>query len=130
MFICFFQKVVKISFQFISILQLKLTKDFLFYFQSSFEEIKDEPTDAVDKSSALSGPTWTENISWPCQRCDVELKGISGYMQHLEDFHPEDNGFFCPFCEQGGFDDKKELRRHVMKEHKVWTQLFIYSVRC
>jgi len=90
-------------------------------FQSSQQQIKDEPSDSgvsVEKSPALSG-MWTENISWPCQRCDVALKGITRYMHHLEDFHPEDNGFFCPFCEQGGFDDKKELRRHVMKEHKV-----------
>ena len=48
------------------------------------------------------------------------MKGLSKYVSHLEDFHPDDDAIFCPFCEKLGFSAKKELRRHVILEHKVF----------
>ncbi len=49
------------------------------------------------------------------------MKGLSKYVTHLEDFHPDDDAIFCPFCEKLGFPARKELRRHVILEHKVMT---------
>ncbi len=54
-------------------------------------------------------------------RCDTSLKGLSRYVGHLKGFHPDDNSIFCPFCEKFSFQAKKELRRHVVMEHKVST---------
>ena len=51
------------------------------------------------------------------------FQGISKYVTHLEDFHPDDDSLFCPFCERVSFAAKKELRRHVLLEHKVNTFL-------
>jgi hypothetical protein len=72
------------------------------------------------KLSYVSILKYSLYVGWPCKRCDRDMKGLSKYVTHLEDFHPDDNAIFCPFCEKLGFPARKELRRHVILDHKVW----------
>ena len=89
-------------------------------------KVKSEPSEgfsSAEKIAALSSHNWTEKIGWPCHRCDRDIKGLGKYVNHLEDFHPDDDAIFCPFCERISFEAKKDLRRHVVLEHKVSVNL-------
>ena len=88
--------------------------------QVEVDNVVDDSVSA-ERAAALSSHLWSERICWPCRSCDRNLRGLSRFVSHREDFHPEANAIFCPFCERRNFQAKKELRRHVVIEHKVWS---------
>lgn len=63
--------------------------------------------------------SWAEKQLWQCKRCERLLKGISKYVNHVDDLHPNEDKLMCPLCDKA-VDSNKELKSHVLK-HKDRT---------
>ena len=61
-----------------------------------------------------------EKQYWNCQRCESKaFKGITKYISHLDDIHPNEDKIPCPACSMQ-INSIKELKIHVM-EHVTET---------
>ncbi len=58
-------------------------------------------------------PSWTEEREWLCKRCDKNIKGISGFVSHLDTMHPNQCGLVCPVCDKE-LPSKRRLKIHVI----------------
>ena len=68
----------------------------------------------VSCTYCVSGkPSWTEEREWPCKRCDKNIKGITEFVEHLENLHPNQCGIVCPICDKE-LPSKRRLKIHVV----------------
>ena len=47
------------------------------------------------------------------ERCGKQVKGISEFVEHLENMHPNQCGIVCPICDKE-LPSKRRLKIHVV----------------
>ena len=67
----------------------------------------------VNNAFGRGKPSWTEEREWPCERCNKQVKGISEFVEHLENMHPNQCGIVCPICDKE-LPSKRRLKIHVV----------------
>ena len=67
----------------------------------------------INNAFGRGKPSWTEEREWPCERCGKSVKGISEFVAHLENMHPNQCGIVCPICDKE-LPSKRRLKIHVV----------------